>query len=108
TVHFNEQAAGTGIGGSIHDVTVTRNTFFRDLTKIDQAPGSVVNYYTPLRQLLEFKSGINVDIHGNIFQNNFRNVSQGGAIALTPEELILPDLGMECFPLTYIGGGSAT
>ena len=87
TVHFFDAGMGHGFNGANNNITVSRNTFFRNLALIDQAPGSTVNYYTPLRQLLEFKSGVNVDINGNTFTNNFQNVSQGGAIDLTPENL---------------------
>lgn len=84
-VHCDDENYGGGFAHSANNVTVQRNTFFRDLTLINQAPGSSVDYYTPLRQLLEFKRGVQVDINGNTFTNNFQNVSQGGAIALGPE-----------------------
>ena len=101
TVHFFDAGMGHGLNGANNNITVSRNTFYRNFALIDQAPGSTVDYYTPLRQFLEFKSGVNVDINGNTFTNNFQNVSQGGAIALTPENLgIYP--GMYC-ALSYSG-----
>ena len=95
TVHFFDSGMGKGFNGANNNITVSRNTFFRNLALIDQAPGSTVDYYTPLRQHLEFKSGINVDINGNTFTNNFQNVSQGAAIALSAEwltDMADPDL----------------
>jgi hypothetical protein len=102
TVHFDDSGMGGGFAHATNNVTVSRNTFFRNFALIDQAPGSTVNYYRPLRQHLEFKSGVNVDINGNIFSNNFRNVSQAAAIALTPEAYPNGSPGIYCV-LSYSG-----
>lgn len=87
TVHFNDGPVGRGFAGSNHDTTVAQCTFFRDLTTIYKGPGSSgIAYYQPQRQMLEFKSGVYIDINGNTFTGNMRSVSQGAAIALTAEE----------------------
>lgn len=106
SAHFNDGGIGWGFAGSIHDVTVQQNTFFRDFTKIYLAPGYTVDYYMPLRQILEFKSGLNALVNGNIFNGNFRNVSQGAAIALTPEAYIVDSAGF--FTQMVYSGGTGT
>lgn len=76
------------------DITVKKNWFFRAL---DHFYGSVTNLlnfpegvYWPLRQLYEHKAGLRILLDGNIFQNNWRNVSQAAAIALTPRMEVSP------------------
>ena len=103
TIHFDDQNAGLGIAGATSNITISRNTFFRNFALIYGAPGSTANYYIGLRQMLEFKSGVFLDINGNTFTNNFQNVSQGGAIALTPQFLGLSGGGGIYSSLSYSG-----
>lgn len=102
SIHFDDLCIGTGLHGVANNITTTRNTFYRNLALIDEAPGSTVNYYTPLRQLWEAKSCVDCDINGNTFTNNFQNVSQAAAIDLTPEWIGEGGGGIYC-TLAYTG-----
>ena len=103
TVHFNDQSSGDGI--PVHDVTVKRNWFYRDPAKFLGGALATVDYYIPLRQLLELKSGIRFDVNGNIFENNFQNVSQAAAIMLSPVNMT--QLASIC-DITATSGGTTT
>ena len=56
----------SGSGVPVHDVTIARNLFYRDPARFYGGPSATIDYYEPLRQLLELKSGIRFDINGNV------------------------------------------
>jgi hypothetical protein len=79
-MHFDDSGSGWA---QPHDYTIRRNLFTSPLSQLAGGPGSDgLRYYH--RNDLEFKNGSRILVEGNIFENNFGDVTPtGSALMLT-------------------------
>ncbi len=86
TMHFDDSES---LVLPIFDNTIVRNTFYRNPAHFYGSNNPLFNCslncaYYPFRQVLESKASVRELVDGNTFTNNWRNVSAGTALQLSP------------------------